>query len=131
MLANNWAGYEDIPRSTAGIIFLGTPHGGSGLAAYASFLAEVRRNDASLLNSLNPTSEQLYTLAHDFAKGFKHVRVVCFYEKLRNSFVGGLANVEVSRRPACLYISLIPDVGCWPTIGDPRMERVNISSNRP
>ena len=53
MLASNRPNYEDIKRSTAGIIFLGTPHGGTEIADYAAFIAKLKRNDPSLVESLS------------------------------------------------------------------------------
>ena len=49
----------------------------------------IKGNDSKLLEQLQPKVEMLYDLSHDFASGYKHLRVVCFYEKLRNTYAGG------------------------------------------
>lgn len=49
---------EDIKRSTVGIIFLGTPHGGTDIADYGAFIAKLKGNDASLVESLKPAEKE-------------------------------------------------------------------------
>ena len=95
MLASNRPNYEDIKRSTAGIIFLGTPHGGTEIAGYAAFIAKLKRNDPSLVESLKPSDKDLYELSLDFAVGYKDLRMMCFYEKLQNEYMDGRARIEV------------------------------------
>lgn len=93
--ANNRPDCEDIRFSTAGVIFLGTPHEGVTIAEYARFLAVVKGNDPSLLEQLAPKSEQLCDLAHDFAAGYKHLSITCFYEKLDNTYLEGYIRVPI------------------------------------
>ncbi len=72
VLASNRPDCEDIKRSTAGVLFLGTPHEGTDVAGYGSFIAKLKRNDPSLIQSLKPTDEDLYALSLDFAAGYRH-----------------------------------------------------------
>lgn len=95
VLANNRPDYEDIRISTAGVIFLGTPHTGTDIAGYAKFLAVVKWNDPTLLKQLEPNNQELYELSHDFAAGYKHLSITCFYEKMDQSYVGGYLQVPV------------------------------------
>ena len=95
VLANNRPDYEDIKISTAGVVFLGTPHAGIDIAGYAKFLAVVKGNDPTLLKQLEPNKQELYNLSHDFAAGYKHLSITCFYEKLNQAYVGGHLQVPV------------------------------------
>jgi len=101
VLASNRPDCEDIKRSTAGVLFLGTPHEGTDVAGYGSFIAKLKGNDPSLIQSLKPTDEDLYALSLDFAAGYRHLNISCFYEKLDNAYVGGLAKIKVSMLPKC------------------------------
>ncbi len=99
VLASNRPDCADIKRSTAGILFLRTPHEGTDVAGYGSFIAKLKRNDPSLIESLRPTDKDLYALSLDFAAGYKHLRIMCFYEKLHNEYLGGLAKIEIGISP--------------------------------
>jgi len=92
-LASNRPDRNDIKRSTVGIIFLGTPHGGTDIAGYGAYIAKLKGNDASLVESLKPTDKELYTLAIDFAAGCKSVPVMCFYEKVPKTYGSGIARI--------------------------------------
>ena len=95
VLAKTRDDYEDIRVSTAGVIFLGTPHEGVTIAEYAGYLAVVKGNDPFLLKQLVPKSEQLYDLAHDFAASYKYLSITCFYEKLDNTYLQGYVRVPI------------------------------------
>lgn len=95
VLASNRSECEDIRSSTTGVLFLGTPHEGTTIAQWASFLAMIKGNDSKLLEQLQPKEEMLNELSHDFASGYKHLRTVCFYEKLRNTYVGGMLDLTI------------------------------------
>ena len=92
VLASNRSDCEDIGSSTTGVVFLGTPHEGTTIAQWASFLAMIKGNDSKLLEQLQPKAEMLFELSHDFASGYKQLSTVCFYEKLSNTYAGGTLN---------------------------------------
>ena len=92
-MASNRSGREGIKRSTAGIIFLGTPHGGTDIAGYGAYLAMLKGNDASLLNSLKIKDKELHALAIDFAAGCKSIPVMCFYEKVPKTYASGIWSI--------------------------------------
>ncbi len=94
-MASNRPDRDDIKRSTVAIIFLGTPHGGTDIAGYGAYIAKLRGNDASLVESLKPSGKELYALAIDFAAGYQTLPVMCFYEKMQQTYAGGFVKVEV------------------------------------
>lgn len=65
------------------------------MANYGAFIAMLKRNDSTLLESLKPTDQELWALSIDFAAGYKHLNVMCFYEKVPAKYAGGLVKVEV------------------------------------
>ena len=95
VLASNRSECEDIRSSTTGVVFLGTPHEGTTIAQWASFLAMIKGNDSKLLEQLQPKEEMLYELSHDFASGYNHLSTMCFYEKLSNTYVGGMLDLTI------------------------------------
>lgn len=80
MLADHGDTYRDIRLSTAGIIFLGTPHEGSDAAIYGVRLAQAVGHDTALLESLTKNSTALYGIARDFEASYSDTDIVCFYE---------------------------------------------------
>lgn len=81
MLANHGDTFIDIRLSTAGIVFLGTPHDGSDIAAHGVWLAKAVGHDKTLLESLKRNSPALYDIARDFDASYRNTDIVCFYEK--------------------------------------------------
>lgn len=81
MLATHAGDFTNIQTSTAGIIFLGTPHHGSDAAAYGLSLAQAVGHDRKLLESLKRDSHSLYDVAQDFEISYSNADIVCFYEK--------------------------------------------------
>lgn len=79
-MANHGHEFRDIRLSTAGIIFLGTPHQGSEAAVYGAWLTQAAGHDKTLLESLKRNSPALYNIARDFDAGYSHIDIVCFYE---------------------------------------------------
>jgi hypothetical protein len=96
VLANHGDKYKDIKLSTAGILFLGTPHSGSDSVTKGKWIATIAGNDTTLLESLKSGSTELFHIAHDFASASKDLITVCYYEKRKSTYVGGLQKVEVS-----------------------------------
>ncbi|MCJ1242271.1 hypothetical protein MMC14_010278, partial [Varicellaria rhodocarpa] len=86
VLANHGDDFKDIRLSTAGIIFLGTPHQGSNAAVYGMWLAQAARYDKTLLESLKKSSAVLHDIARDFETSYRSVDVVCFYENKEASY---------------------------------------------
>ena len=80
VLADHGNTFRDIRLSTAGIIFLGTPHQGSEAAVYGVWLAQVMGQDKTLLESLRRNSPALHEIARDFEASYSNVDIVCFYE---------------------------------------------------
>ena len=79
-MANHGDDFRDIRLSTAGIIFLGTPHQGSDAAVYGVWLAQAAGHDRTLLESLKRHSPDLYGIARDFESSYKNADIFCFYE---------------------------------------------------
>lgn len=86
-------------HSTRGVIFLGTPHQGSGLAQWAEKLAKsvgvLRQTNAEIIAVLKTESEILARIQRSFhsiirsrVKGLKPIDITCFYEQLPLPVVG-------------------------------------------
>lgn len=80
VLADHGDTFRDIRLSTAGIIFLGTPHQGSDAAMYGGWLAHAAGYDKTLLESLKRNSPALHNIARDFEASYSNADIVCFYE---------------------------------------------------
>ena len=72
--------YSDIRLSTAGMIFLGTPHQGSGAAVYGLWFARMKGIETNLLESLKRKSDDLHHIARDFEASYADADIVCYYE---------------------------------------------------
>ena len=100
MVANHGLEYKDIKLSTAGIIFLGTPHEGSDVAGYGALLLQPFQNltskvDTELVKSLSTKSRQLHDLSRDFWAEYMDLDIVCYYEtETRN--IAGIFNIQVN-----------------------------------
>ena len=86
MLANHGDDFSNIRLSTAGIIFLGTPHHGSDAALYGVWLAQSVGHDKTLLESSKKKSHALYEIARDFETSYRDADIVCFYENKDASY---------------------------------------------
>ena len=80
MIADHSNNFRDIRLSTAGIIFLGTPHQESEVAVYGVWLAQAIRHDKTLFKSLKRKSPTLHAIARDFEASYSNADIVCFYE---------------------------------------------------
>ena len=86
MIAKHGGDFSDIPLSTAGIVFLGTPHYGSDAAVYGMWLAQAVRHDTKLLESLKKNSSALDEIAQDFETSYRDANIVCFYENKETAY---------------------------------------------
>lgn len=83
------ANLEKVFRSTRGIIFMGTPHGGSGLATlgnmFAKHLNTIRHTNSSIAGVLQQKSEILTAVQQQFQqllhKPDVKISVYCFFEE--------------------------------------------------
>lgn len=90
--------YADLLRSTAGVIFLGTPLRGTATASIADGVALIRgfmgkETSRSLLQILKDESSSLDTLIHDFSKMavVHQIQIRCFYETRTTRIVNALS----------------------------------------
>ena len=86
VLADHGNTFSDIRQSTAGILFLGTPHQGSDSAVYGVWLAQAAGHDTTLLESLERNSSVLHEMARDFEASHGGTDMVCFYEDKTASY---------------------------------------------
>ncbi|KAL9099731.1 MAG: hypothetical protein Q9163_004809 [Psora crenata] len=86
VLANHGDEYKNIRLSTAGIVFLGTPHQGCDAAGYGVWFARIAGKDKTLLESLKRSSPALHDLGRDFEASHRNTDVVCFYEDKSASY---------------------------------------------
>ena len=85
---------RNILNYTRGIIFLGTPHNGAGLAKWAKGLAGVigllKQTNAQILEVLESDSEILARVQDSFhtmvrsrsQEGLQPIEITCFFEEL-------------------------------------------------
>lgn len=80
--------YFSIIRSTAGVVFLGTPHRGSNSQSKASVIASIASalslgEHSSLLKMVEKDSEMLADLLHDFTRTVNTISIplFCFFEQ--------------------------------------------------
>jgi hypothetical protein len=98
---------KQILNCTRGIVFLATPHHGSGLAHWAESLAKtigmIKQSNPEILAVLKSESEVLervqggfHTMIRSrFRDGLPPIEITCFYEELPLSGVGIVSVVEV------------------------------------
>ena len=79
-MANHGDHFRDIRLSTAGIVFLGTPHQGSDAAKYGIWLARAGGHHRNLLTNLKRNSPILYQISQDFDSSYRDADIVFFYE---------------------------------------------------
>ncbi|KAN0081738.1 hypothetical protein V8E54_003036 [Elaphomyces granulatus] len=109
---------KDIPKHTAGIIFLGTPHRGSASSNWGSLIVQSGKilgldGEDRILNDLKRDSEPLKQVVREFTQWLfdNSVQTVCFYEQHVTDYgskVGGLftwKEMVVDERSACLDCS--------------------------
>lgn len=96
---------QDIFKFIKGIIFMGTPHGGSWMASWtkipAATLGFVKSSNKSLLAVLETESQFLESLQRDFLamarelrEGSRGFEITCFFEELPLPVVGNVVPKE-------------------------------------
>jgi protein SERAC1 len=94
---------RSILSNTLGIVFMGTPHGGSYLAGWGSTVAKYmnvfRGTNREVLKTLQPGSSDLQRTEEDFQHMLQRddikIRVFCFYEAvMMNGTVGKIVESE-------------------------------------
>jgi hypothetical protein len=98
-----------ILPSTLGILFMGTPHGGSRLASWgstvASYVSVFRGTNREILGNLQPGSSDLQRTEEDFQHMLQQdtvkLKIYCFYEALKmNDTIGKIVERESAILPA-------------------------------
>ena len=90
---------HQIERCTAGIVFLGVPHCGADIAAWASFgtrmVSVLRRANEEIVEILEPGSEMLRVVEKGFHNILRlrnnegsEISITCFYEELGVAGIG-------------------------------------------
>ncbi|KAF7510444.1 hypothetical protein GJ744_006723 [Endocarpon pusillum] len=107
---------QNILEYTRGIIFLGTPHSGSGLAEWAEKLAKliglIKKTNPQILTVLETDSEVLARIQADFhtmirARGNRccqPIHITCFFEELPLPGIGEVVPMHSAILPA--YVSI-------------------------
>lgn len=100
---------RSIANYTAGVIFMGTPHSGSDLAAWgytiARLLNRVWRTNKELLSLLKQRSEVLKAVEEVFQRqstapgALSHIKIFCFYETVAVDVVGFVVPEESATMP--------------------------------
>jgi protein SERAC1 len=92
--------YQNIMESTIGIIFMGTPHAGADLAAWASILTNLtkiaKHANQDIVEVLKPGSQILAGLQQEFHRllerrkqdGKPQLKIFCIYEELPVTGIG-------------------------------------------
>jgi len=100
---------QSILTNTLGIIFMGTPHGGSHIAGWGNTVAEYvnvfRGTNRDILGNLLPGSSDIQRTEEDFQHMLLRkdisLKLYCFYEALKmNDIVGKIVERESAILPA-------------------------------
>ena len=88
-----------LADSLAGIVFLGTPHAGSGYTAIGKLICHLTYWGGSstvLLSAIDPKSKVTRDLEDEFLSGYGNVKSVDFYETMPNMILGFRVNLVSS-----------------------------------
>jgi hypothetical protein len=100
---------QNILTNTLGIIFMGTPHGGSYLASWgvkvAKYVNIFRGTNREILENLQPGSSDLQRVEEDFQHRIRRddisLKIYCFYEALKmNDTIGKIVESESAKLAA-------------------------------
>ncbi|KAK3680817.1 Alpha/Beta hydrolase protein [Podospora appendiculata] len=109
---------QSILRSTRGIIFLGTPHHGAGLAKWAEVLSQsiglVKQTNSNIVEVLRRDSEVLARIQESFhtmvmarsREGLPPIEISCFYEELPLLGVGLVVPQDSAILPGYIPIGI-------------------------
>ncbi|RYP49165.1 hypothetical protein DL769_011116 [Monosporascus sp. CRB-8-3] len=109
---------QNILHSTRGIIFLGTPHHGAGLARWAELLSRsiglVKQTNSKIVEVLRRDSEVLARIQDSFhtmvmarsKEGLPPVEISCFYEELALPGVGLVVPQDSAILPGYIPIGI-------------------------
>ena len=95
---------NQIERCTIGIVFLGVPHCGSDLEAWATIgrrmVGIVLQTNRDIVDVLNPDSEMLHVVENNFHSILRQrkndpIELVCFYEELPVRGIGEVMNINL------------------------------------
>ncbi|KAI8168729.1 hypothetical protein K4K49_012692 [Colletotrichum sp. SAR 10_70] len=112
---------QAILASTKGIIFLGTPHHGSGLAIWAERLSKsiglIKQTNADIVQVLRRDSEVLARIQDSFhtmiqsrtKQGLSAIEITCFYEELPMRGVGLVVPPDSAILPGYIPIGIHSD----------------------
>ncbi|RHZ43372.1 LipA and NB-ARC domain protein [Aspergillus thermomutatus] len=101
---------EHVQQAVYGILFLGTPHNGSSLAAMGKVLANIVsafspiRTPRALIGTLQKDSEVLLEITEDFLKRRRKIHLASFYELEFTSIGPFLRKLIVDQRSAILNV---------------------------
>jgi hypothetical protein len=121
---------KDIPKHTAGIVFLGTPHRGSASSNWGSLIVQSGKvlgldGEDRILNDLKRDSEPLKQVVREFTRWLfdNSVPTVCFYEQYVTDYgskAGGLfrwkemvCTIQILLGCRFLYRSWMRGVPVW------------------
>jgi hypothetical protein len=84
----NDPGFKDLRGLTFGVIFLGTPHSGSGSASLGDIFVKIAKvawqaSASQLIKDLKTNSRQLEELSHNFKPLHSELQLISFYEQLQ------------------------------------------------
>ncbi|KAM7196692.1 hypothetical protein V8F33_006032 [Rhypophila sp. PSN 637] len=109
---------QNILRSTCGIVFLGTPHHGAGLAGWAELLSRsiglVKQTNSKIIEVLRRDSEVLARIQDSFhtmimarsKEGLPPIEITCFYEELPLPGVGVVVPKDSAILPGYIPIGI-------------------------
>ncbi|KAM7208426.1 sesB-related regulatory, partial [Rhypophila decipiens] len=109
---------QNILHSTCGIIFLGTPHHGAGLARWAELLSRsiglVKQTNSNIVEVLRRDSEVLARIQDSFhtmimarsKEGLPPIEITCFYEELPLPGVGFVVPKDSAILPGYIPIGI-------------------------
>jgi hypothetical protein len=90
MAKDNRQDFTLLYQLIRGIVFMGTPHRGSGAASLGSLCAAIAKSvgvstNSRLVTSLKQDSDELTELSSDFRNCSEHLKMLSFYELDRTS----------------------------------------------